>query len=65
MKPDIPIAAPWTCPSCDGTGMFLFRATRDRTPCGFCNGTGDQREMPEAWKACPARNRSAYHESMR
>ena len=65
--PDNPIGPPWTCPSCDGSGEFKwrYRSEPDVAPCFFCNATGDQRQMPQAWRACPSRNRAAYHESMR
>jgi DnaJ-class molecular chaperone len=59
--PDIAITSEWQCPSCNGTGEF--KAPKPAA-CFFCNGTGDQREMPQAWRDCPSRNRVAYHESL-
>lgn len=65
--PDIPIAPPYACPSCRGTGTlntlkgsFPRGHNHAAVPCGFCNGTGDQRQMPDAWRNCPSRNRAAY-----
>lgn len=56
----------YACPSCDGMGTFAQRYDGRRVtwvPCWFCNGTGDQRQMPTAWRNCPSRNVLAFRES--
>lgn len=65
---DILVTMEFRCPACDGSGLYKIGGSLvdpKTAPCVFCGATGDQREMPESWRTCPARHRDAYHVSLR